>query len=456
MTTQNTFAQSDYCTALQTEFKRSVEGHNTSEITFKYNKLVNACGVTEDEKTAVDEVFNESKYEISWRKDNSFEVIEFPDNEIDHSIYWENRNFDGLFDDDLIKQRHPNVYYLLESVGIDVKTLSGEPRFLFHYNAIWVPLQKGGVVLEMENLNPLFEIEADNIEMKYAGGGVFLVRQENNCIAYQLFHDYNRTEIKKVVDKLGFSITTIPVKSDEAYIIVTSSGEDRILTSVYNNQGKPLLENQHNVVFNQLSRTIITSKGFDYQLFDYEMKAILPEAAYIFEVWKDDIPYYIYDDKDDKRHLCDIEGNVVLSGKDYKSITINQTPYAIVRKGKEYGVIDFVSQEILFPFQTERIHHLCPGFMAISKNGEITIFDEKNRITGTVKAQSLSALNTNGKIVLKVFGENGKEGMCDLFGNVLLPTQYDAVEYKELENKILVTQGQIQFYTDMNGKEIKR
>src|SRR5690606_10555092 len=136
-------------------------GRNMSEITYRYHKLLNTCGVSEDEKEAISEAFNEMKYEISWRADNSFYIISLPDPSIDWAIYEENVSFDHLFQDDPIREKYPTIEALLKEVQIDVAKLSREPRFLKYYNVIWVAHDRGGVVLDMDSLQTLISIDQD-------------------------------------------------------------------------------------------------------------------------------------------------------------------------------------------------------------------------------------------------------------------------------------------------------
>lgn len=454
---QHTFAQTEtmYCDTLRKELNEAIESHDLWDIEYRYYKLLNACGVTEFEMEAVEQCFDMSHWSIAWRPDRSYQVTGMPETSIHWTDYYAVFNISGLMDDHPIKMEHNSFADFLEAVGVKREQLLREPVSIENYKVILIKLHDKQLVLRAADLEQLLVIHSDDEALGYAGAGMFIANYgDNRCEVYRVVNADTHPEMEKLISQPGQAIS-FPFSDHRNLVYVVDHSRENGRYSLYDHDGQAVFLQHDFIELGPTSRTIIAQKEGRYKLVDYELNTILDDAEYIFEVWKQGTPYYLYDAQDGKRHLYDKAGNIILSGKDYKTISINRTPYAIVRKDKEYGVIDFVTEAVWVPYQKERIHQLCPGFMTSFKDGVWTVFDEKHRQTASIKAHSLSIVADRGKVVLKASNEHGKEGAYDLFGNELLPQIYDAIEFKDLEGKLLVTSGQTQFKTDLNGNKLE-
>lgn len=122
----------------------------------------------------------------------------------------------------------------------------------------------------------------------------------------------------------------------------------------------------------------------------------------------------------------------------YDSITSPTTDnYAFAMKGEKWGVVD-LENNVIVPFEYEQIQE------TIHKNelGKDTFIVQKNRLLGTIdyknvpvipiKFEAISGFcetKINGHYVTK----NGKTGIIEKTGNIIIPTEYDYLYYHSKE-----------------------
>lgn len=445
------FAQTEaYCKTLNEEFYSAVKSGVVSEIDFRYYKLLNTCGASFGNIGALDGSFENKGFTISWRQDQSYEITNVPTH-INQNEYFAAYYFDELPVENPIKQKYESLDAFLKAVPVDVENLVMEPVLLPKYQIIWIKQYGSDQILDDKTFEEIIRLNEPQRELSYAGVGVFYINMQEKTEVYAATVKKNRPVFSKIIDAPG-NTTIFPVSNDKDYIIIDNFLSEENM-SVYDHTGKMLLKKHEYIEINPLSKTFTLVKNGLYTLVDLDLKPILKNAVYIVEIMKNDQSYYVFDSGKGNKSVYDKTGKFVVSGKEYTDLEVSQ--YVLVQKNNQYGVINFPEQTILVPFIDEKITELCLGFMTYFKIGAWQIIDEKNRTLGTIKATKIDLLTSRGKALIKALNEAGKVGVCDLFGNEILPVKYDSITFETEEIRLLVKSDQREFYTNLDGQEIE-
>ena len=107
--------------------------------------------------------------------------------------------------------------------------------------------------------------------------------------------------------------------------------------------------------------------------------------------------------------------------------------YVFALKDKHWGVIDF-ENKVVIPFEYEQIketinyNHLGEDTLIVQKNGLLGTINFRNIIVIPIEYEAISGycqINFNGHYVVK----DGKTGIIDKTGKIILPTEYDFLFY---------------------------
>lgn len=157
--------------------------------------------------------------------------------------------------------------------------------------------------------------------------------------------------------------------------------------------------------------------------------------------------------------------------------------YAVVKKDGKFGIIDTSGKSIV-PFQYEEIRDYSNGMAAFSVEGEYGFFNTKGEavilpqfkwVTNFQEGVAIGDLE-GATVLLNQKGEfigppgtnidkrfysrffktkkNGKFGVVDSFGKVILPAEFDALYSNSKETIFFATQGTLHGAFDATGKPI--
>jgi len=122
----------------------------------------------------------------------------------------------------------------------------------------------------------------------------------------------------------------------------------------------------------------------------------------------------------------------------YDSITSPTTDnYAFALKNKHWGVVDLDNNTII-PFEYEQIqetiykNELGKDTFIVQKNGLLGTIDFKNKTVIPIKFEAISGF-CETKIKGHYVTKNGKTGIVDKTGNIIIPTEYDHLYYHSKE-----------------------
>lgn len=179
---------------------------------------------------------------------------------------------------------------------------------------------------------------------------------------------------------------------------------------------------------------------------------IVIEADYIRNLSTQTLPYYLVEDKQGKKSVYDMYGKAILTQDEYTSIMIFEPPHAILIKNGKYGVYDIYNQKLIIPFQNDGIIDLFAGFFAYQKNDNWYIIDDNNNITATLKARRIRVLY-QGKFL--VIDDSNKMGVYDVMGNIIIPVQYDNIDFDMMDKMFVLTKNNEKVFAQMNGQKME-
>lgn len=446
--------KSNYCDAVKEQFYQAVKNGYLSEIDYTYYKLLSICDVSLFETNQVAEAFGSKGYQLQMNPDLTYRVVGYTESIVNSNL--DPITFDQLEKNHPIRTKYTTVQDFLKSLQLDLDDLPLEPHFIPGLHAAWIHQYGGDKVVHIDQNAILISHDGQNLPLEYGGNGLFVSNQENRTWVYKIEPvDQTNVRVRKIIDEIG-EATLINFDDKHSYIVVTdlqTEDYDRNKT-IYDSHGKPLERGLSQVILNPVSETLIIQKESNQKLVDKSLKTLFDNGFYIFEIVKNDVPYFIVEDHDDNRDIIDLKGKVILSSKEYSSININQTPYAIVRKNKLYGVIDYTTGKELIPYQNERIRQLRPGILYWKNENEFIISDENNQTLSRIQATNIAELHDGATLYIKAANDDKKLGIYTVFGEEILPMEYDEIAFKnQLGGRLQVKKGSEEFITDMKGKK---
>ncbi len=225
--------------------------------------------------------------------------------------------------------------------------------------------------------------------------------------------------------------------------------------------GKPVVRKEYNLIehpkrYSDESELFVAKKGRYFQVLDKNARPISEMNiknytwdSYRFTDKKDNIDNYypqdyfknilIVETIDHTAYVLNEDGTILIPAE-YQRIEEFKGKIAIAKKENKYGLIDFNNQ-IISPFIYDTIWTgRFFDYYVVSQNGKYGLIDETGNILLECKYQDISPCyyNEDNRYIVK---NNGKYGIIDKRGNVIIPIEYDGisnwVEYSPPEHFVI-------------------
>lgn len=448
-------AQQSYINSLQNQLFHAIDQQSFSNADYLYHKYNNLTGSDAYTMGRMAGFLESKGFGFQWDKTRSYQLDYLPMDFIDWNQHYWVKTFEQLESSSDIRKKYKDVDDFYRKNDIDKSRLEQEPIFYPNIQMALLHYHDGIILINAIHGNVEIDYTEDFGEIHYAGGNLIHVRLDEKSIFYNIKHNKGQYKAHKILELEGYAIN-MPRATNKSFITVSNYINQKTQVSLFDSDGKLIFKDYDQIMISPLSQTILLRKESQDELYDFNLKPIFKSANYIIEVWLKDKPYYIFDDKNFNRYLFDIKGKMLLDAKKYQSIYINQSPYALVQKNYQYGIIDPLTEELSVPFQEEPLEEIIPGFFMYKLGDKYKIIDDRNHSLFIIEAVSIQALNTRGKIYLAIRRANDAVGVYDLLGNEIIPIKYNAVQYLESENNFLIHSGKIQFKMDLNGNVIDK
>ncbi len=334
-----------------------------------------------------------------------------------------------------------------------------------------------------KNLNLKIPIRYKEIEQLEKN--LFLVKRDSLSYLYQTIYS---SKLKKELTPLMEDVTLISDNSNHKIILSI------IYNKIYSCEGK-LLNKDTDIEYNYFytnNALLAHKKENEYYLVDFEFKRLTSNYEYIEYIHSEPLTYCAWDKVSGKKRLINDKG-VLLSDDMYDYIDYSGD-YIEVAKNDKYGLLSPFSGNTILPVDYDSIEHVfCDGnadFLTCKNKNEWSLIDiDEGTGYFTVKAKNIeklystslfkyvdeddkcNLLNEKGEKVLSIdyddinicfyyYGyceiiKDNKYGMVDGEGNILVPVEYDSIDFFDFpENPIMeLIQGTKVFALDL--KEVK-
>lgn len=442
----------EHCQRFRTELKTAFQNQDPTLIKLQYHKLLYACGVNSEDQKMVEQFYASKNVELGWKKDKSYQVYTKQTLRTESGAF----TFSELENNHPLRKKYSTEEQFLKASGLDKKQLAVGPFILTDYNAIFVYHDEGDWLLDATDFSVLISFENQQKNLDYVGKGIFLMNHPDKCSVVALHKQNERPKIKTILSQQEGTVQVFSksINDPQKYFSIVDDSKEKENVSLYNLEGKKLIDGQDGIELNPTTGMIILRKNWKFTLTDIHQKLIYENAGSITEMGKMEEPYYIINTSDGKRHVVNKAGEMIFSGTDYTSVMISDLPYAVVAKNGQDGVVDVRNGEVIIPFQQYSLQELYPGFFGYDNyQGLWTILDNTNTQIATIQSRRMRVLNA-GRLVTS--NTNRKMGVCDLFGNEILPQIYDDVQLHYMGDALELTTGGRKVLTDFDGKEIKK
>jgi hypothetical protein len=130
------------------------------------------------------------------------------------------------------------------------------------------------------------------------------------------------------------------------------------------------------------------------------------------------------------------------------------------KKNNKYGIID-IDQNIVMPFIHDRPLDIKNGFIHTTNGSGLDIFlnakgDTLIRASQNFPKDALRNEEIRGAGYIRIINENGKYGMVDLTGSIIVPFQFDYLSKISSSKSMVFFQGDESGYLHENGQELNR
>ena len=246
------------------------------------------------------------------------------------------------------------------------------------------------------------------------------------AIAVTVMFCYAIKKLVKVDNNTGTIVQTsyFPVYTNDKWGVIDSNGQV-IIESNYDEM--ILIPNSKKDVF-------ICVTNVDYNTGKYSTKAINSKNEEIFKDYEEVLPIENYD----KNNTLWYEEDVLK-----------------VKKDGKYGLIDYSGKEIL-KTEYDEIKSIkgTTNSLLISKDNKYGLADNLGNIVIKTEYTNIKAISENYKSGYIVIDENGKQGVIDFDGKVVLANVYEDIKQIDLAGMYVVKQDAIWKLIDKTTKTI--